>query len=192
MAHRRFFTRRDKKWQVTVKHWEQIFVPVFVFPLVFFCISILPFPSFLSVRSFFSSFFFFFFLLFAFSFILLFFVPFLLPEPTGNCNKCYELRVSLPTCAIKNIAIREFRSTCEWKACRNQRKKLLIKTVNWSLSITLSECLIIPCIIWKVKKDTKKGRRERIEYNEAEERQSRPITVLARRSWECDDWTRSR
>ena len=90
---------------------------------------------------------FFFFFLFAFSFILLFFVPFLLPEPTGNCNKCYELRVSLPTCAIKNIAIREFRSTCEWKACRNQRKKLLIKTVNWFLSITLSECLIIPCII---------------------------------------------
>lgn len=111
----------------------------------FFCISILPFPSFLSVRSFFSSFFFF--LLFAFSFILLFFVPFLLPEPTGNCNKCYELRVSLPTCAIKNTAIREFRSTSEWKACRNQRKKLLIKTVNWFLSITLSECLIILRII---------------------------------------------
>lgn len=91
----------------------------------------------------------FFFLFFAFClfFHSAFFVPFLLPEPTGNCNKCYELRVSLPTCAIKNTAIREFRSTSEWKACRNQRKKLLIKTVNWFLSITLSECLIILRII---------------------------------------------
>ena len=113
-----FCTRRDKKWQVTVKHWEQIFVPVCFFLFFFFVISFILlfcFDSFALSSRFFGRFFYIPF------FFFFFFEVKLAPVIVTNVT-------SLPTRAIKEPPSFVNLDRCPNREAlsRNQPKNLLI------------------------------------------------------------------